>query len=342
MKVYAVDLVIDIVKAIGGADPEPVMFHRDGHLYVATENGFGAVRTGISAVDWKLRGSEQKELAESRDALKSGGRCMKGMKFIKGESAYFNPVLFGPDHPTFSLESMAQTARDLGELDDDGLIRLVRHETSYKSHKYGYGADGVNVHLSGARVMDRERYLQIARENQDKTLERMERLALELETMIPVGRLYAWAQENYGFVQFPDCVVLTPYIFASFPCEGKLISDRGEQDVWTTETDMVYADPKFSDCRNTIDYMNPLDYFKESPFAMKLAARPHVFRTVKEVEFVRQQGEFMEGVGRHAGGLSQMGDYRGAVSHVMPRAEKLFDRLNELHAEIVKQMRRER
>src|SRR3989338_9535913 len=141
---YAVDIIKDIMTKLSSS--EPVLFQRDGYLYIASKEGFAQITKGLrTEPDERKKIEEQPNSSESKDVIvgwvDKDSRYRKP-KFRKGEEKYLKPILFGTDDDSFSLKEITKIAEELAKLPDDGQIRMVKHSSSYHSHKYGYASDG--------------------------------------------------------------------------------------------------------------------------------------------------------------------------------------------------------
>jgi hypothetical protein len=229
---YFVDTVIELVRKMGNSEPE--MFHRDGFLFAVTPGCFGQVSTGFSLSPERF-GQDISKKSES--VLEQSGKSHE-MKLKKGEARHFKPIIFDENTTTFTLEEITRTAEALGKITNGGKIRLVDHSVSYASHKHGYASDGVNVRIVESRVMDREKYVGLVRQMQDAAHERLERLALELEKVVPKDKHYDWVKEAYEKLVLPDCLVMTGALYVSFPRPGKLITGIDTVDAWKDDTQL--------------------------------------------------------------------------------------------------------
>lgn len=172
--VYAVDVVYDIMKEI--SFEEPVLFQRDGSLYIASNEGFGQVTYGLPIHPQKKE-SWEKEL----DCILESEAIFEGYKsgepkIAIGEESYLKAIAFGSDDKALTLEGVILAARELSKLSNDEKIRMISHDTSYHSHKYGYAVDGVDVCITGARKIDKEKYLDFIRKNEESTFGQLSEL----------------------------------------------------------------------------------------------------------------------------------------------------------------------
>jgi hypothetical protein len=101
---YAVDFVINVMKAISPS--EPVLFQRDGSLYVASAEGFGQVTYGLRTRPEQIQSWEQRgqlpEIAESEDAIhKWVGDYDNKPVFRKQDIPFFEAIAHGQDTDQF-------------------------------------------------------------------------------------------------------------------------------------------------------------------------------------------------------------------------------------------------
>ncbi len=236
---YAIDSLISIMRNLSSS--EPVMFQRDHKFYVASKEGFGQTETGLRT--WPLSDAEKEqfesygkntpgnqyfleyceqwrksnrhiyELLESDDLI----LAFEGKGFLypkpilkEGELPYIEPIMFRHDDNAFALEEMVKVAEQLETLPDDGNIRMISHSSGYRRH--GYGVDGIDVNVEGARAMNREHYLQLMRQKEDNIyqdmIDRAPNVIKHLQISTPL--------------EFPDCVIITPYLMFSFPRPGRI------------------------------------------------------------------------------------------------------------------------
>ncbi|MBU1198274.1 MAG: hypothetical protein KKF46_05135 [Nanoarchaeota archaeon] len=316
--VYAVDFVLNVMKELSST--EPVLFQRDGLLYIASEQGFGQVTYGLRTrpeeiQSWENRG-QSPEIAESEDAIHKwvGDKYNKKPDFKKGEKPYLKAICFGPDDNSFTLEEITKGAQELAKLKDDGKIRMVLHRSGYHSHKYGYAADGIDVWVQEARVMDRERYLEIIREKEDKIINRVEGIENVGERR-DVG-------ESYERLTFPDCVILTPNIMVGLPRSGRLHLHRDELDSWikSTRLSINYS----GSTKGSILYHQDMDTYDESPFGVSVKLNAKVLNASDVKEFDSKRQYLIERISKEL----------IAVNSNMALAEEYVARLNAIHNKI--------
>lgn len=302
---HAIDFVLNVVKKISSR--EPVLFQRDGSLYVASAEGFGQVTYGLSTTPEEIQPWERREqlpeIAESQDAIEKlvGDLWNKKPKFLNGEQKYFKTIVFGPDSNSFSLEEITKTAQEFAKLPDDGKIRMILHSSNYHSHKHGYAADGIDVFVQQARVMSRDRYLELMREKENKILQDMECLA---ETKDKVG-------DKYQRLTFPDCVILTPYMLVSLPRGGRLDLRRRELDTWKQDTTLEISHSGSST-------------YDESPFAVHITLNAQYLEIKNAERLTMIKDKVPEQINREL----------NAVASNMELAEKFIARINAVHNKI--------
>ena len=298
-----------VVKVMGGiSSSEPVLFQRDGWLYVASPEGFAQVNLGLPTRPETIQSWEKREqhpaITESIDALQE--RTDEGHKFIGEEQKYFGAIAFGPDDYSFSLEEMMKTAQRLAALSNDGKIRMVSHGNGYRSHKYGYACDGIDVWVRDARVMDRSRYLGLVREKEDAIFQEVESLAgLNGEDL----------ERAYRRIDFSDSVIMTPYLMVSMPRNGSL---GRETESWTKEM-RLGGDGS----GNVLSYGrgSTMNTYRESPYAVHVTLNTNRFSATEESELRSKSADT----------LGELALQLNAVNANMSLAQKIVDRGNAAH-----------
>lgn len=281
--VYAADFVIDVMERI--SSPKPVMFQRDGSLFVASQQGFGHVSYGLQTTPQKRDkyDKELPEILESEDlvirTIKDDFGCGRKQVMLKKEKQYVVPTLFGPDDNRFTLEEMMKTAAALQKLPDDKKIRMVSHGERYHSHKYGYACDGIDVWVDSGRVMDRERYLELVRMNETKLLEDIS----SLEKFEQGNILHARLSSAYNSLKFPKCAIVTPNVLVSFPRRGRLSGTSSGTSEWSSsQTHFNW---------NVVEYGEFEDSHRESPFNFYVTLNSQVFPAAKTADIITSKGE---------------------------------------------------
>jgi len=312
--VYAVDFVLNVMKELSSS--EPLLFQRDGSLYVASTDGFGRVDYGLlkepsTIQQWRGQSEERQkflDIAGSTDAIirwqenEFGGNKPV---FQKDEEPYIQAIAFGSDTNTFTLKKVTKAAQQLAELPNDGKVRMVSHGSNYHSHKYGYAADGTDVYVLEARVMDKEKYLGLVRKEEDKLIG----LIGDMER----------ASEAYGRLKIPDCVIVTPYLMVSLPRSGRLHLRRDEPDSWTQDTIMGLN--YRGTTRGSILEHNTIIACIESPFDVNVVINAKSLQGANE-EGLKSSGEEL---------LAKVTEQLSAVTSSMPLAQKFIDRMNATH-----------
>lgn len=226
----SVDYIISVMKKISSL--EPVFFQRDGRFYAASADGFGSV-DGLNTTPNELRYGETQlqEILESNNAIKEK---KEQMEFIDGEEKYFkafSQISHNRDRENFTIKSIGACFEKLAKLPDDGKIRMLRRSSSYHSHKYGYAADGMDFWVNTARVMDRDRYLQLLKEKENKLITEAEK------------------DGKHEDLSFPNILIITPFLMFSSPRHFYF----REANSWGQSTEIELR------CAET-------DKYKESPF----------------------------------------------------------------------------
>ncbi len=296
---YAVDFLLSVMEGLGTS--RPLLFQRDGSLYVASADGFASANYGLRTApenipEWEKM-EQSPEILESLDATK-----------IDEEKPYLGAIAFGPDDYSFSLREMRETYLKLSGLPDDGKIRMVSHGNQYHSHKYGYAEDGIDVWVAEARVMDREKYLQLIRQREVKIIGKME----ELRGMM-LGGTGRNVYEAYHRLKFPNCIVLTNNIFVSLPRNGRF---EPACDVGSWGKDTRLCDFRY--------HNDEIRASHESPYKLHLTLNTRKVAAAETESLVYALDEISE---------SREKEMRALLSN-MPEAHAFLERLNKIHNSI--------
>lgn len=317
--IHAVDFVLNVMKEL--SPTEPVLFQRDGSLYIVSEQGFGQVTYGLCTEPkeiqpWEKRGQSPEVLKlESITNILVGDRYNKKPSFREGEEPYFKAICFGPDSNLFSLEEITKSAQELAKLEDDGKIRAVFHGKRHNSHKYGYGGDGMDIWVQAARVMDRKRYLELIRDKEDKILNQIECIGDISEK----DDIY----DSYDKLTFPDCVILTPNILVSLP-RGGIFNiednyDTNKPEFWTQKTKLSI---KYGDyTKGSILNQGDVKPFKESPYEISVKLNAQVLNFPDGKGFGSMSQELLERITKEI----------AAVNSNMKSAKEFVAKMNAIH-----------
>ena len=304
----AVDFVLEFMKKISSS--EPVLFQRDGALYVASAEGIGQVSFGLQTRPLELRAWETKpqppEILDSKDVTVTRSRDDGGHHVRKKEIPYFKHIAFGPDTTSFTLEDITKAARELAQLPQDGKIRMVSHGSRHHSHKYSYGCDGIDVWVESARVIDSNRYLELIRKREDNLVQAMADLA-EYEDRRRISR-------EYDQLKIPACLIITPYLLVSLPRGGRLHLHTHQPDSWTSHTPLEQKS-------GSILHYGDTDTYKESPFSLKIS--------INAQNLEGKSYESVQASGHEA--VTKIGQQLSAVDSVMPIAQDFITRMNSAH-----------
>ncbi|MBN2052385.1 hypothetical protein JW756_02685 [Candidatus Woesearchaeota archaeon] len=316
---YAVDFVIDAMTKL--SDSKPVMFQRDGSLFIASKQGFAQVTYGLHVMPQKRHelDSEVPEILESKNAILQRVKDTRGeskIVFRKTEKKCIQSIIFGTDDNTFTLEDIIKSASALQELPDDKKIRMVSHDSGYHSHKYGYAADGIDVWVAAARVMDRERYLELVRKNEDDMLESMARIKdIKHISTQPTDELY----RN---LKFPNCLILTPNLLASFPRKGSLRNAMHDEKDWNNSTRL---ENNWNGTNNgSILRYSELRHDMESPFSFYIDLNSSRFKAKTAEELANKGGKL----------INQMEKELEALRLAAEKGQSFIERLNAVHNEV--------
>lgn len=312
---YAVDTVIgimnklaegDVLRRAGGATTKPVMFQRDGALFVASRLGFGWVSNGLhvypAVKDWQ-------NLPQHEEILAS--REIKKEEVSGKEKPHISPIAFGEDDNRFSLEHIASAAERLAKLPDDRRIRMISHCNRYHSHKYGYACDGIDVWVDTARVMGREKYLKIMRKRESEVLGKI----VELKGYTNERHDCSLAEYYCKYIKIPDCVILTPYMLFSFPRKARLDVHRGEapETVWDRETRLYSGDGMRRFPFDFADY----EPNKESPYAAHLLINTQRMAAKDVADFGGYANGIVDAIGRQLNAVgSEMEHVQGFLAQI--------------------------
>jgi len=302
---YVVDFVLGVMKSLSLS--EPVLFQRNGALFVASEAGFGYVTPGLRMIPEEIREWEKRE--QPREIIESAELPIKYVKEdgvtvrqkIKGEESYLSAICFGPDSETFSLKDISATVERLAKLRDDGKIRMVSHDSRYHSHKYGYASDGTDVWLTAARVMDKKLYLDIMRQREDEMLEKLDGLKINDREMR--------SEDIYAKASIPRGIILTPNIQVCLPVREK-ITARFDQETWAEKSEL--QEERRKELPST---------YHESPYGITLSLNVvHTLsQTTEEYRAMRTQT------------IGNLDRELQAVEAHMAIAEGVIGRMNQIH-----------
>ncbi len=297
---YAVDFVINTLEEISGS--KPISFQRDGSLYAVSPEGFGQVTYGLHTTLRAIQGEQDKypwkeielppEIKESEDVIIGNkedpeDEYNEAPIFRKEDRPFIKAISFGPDSDGFTLEEMAGIYHELAELPDDGKIRMVFHNNAYHSHKYGYACDGIDVWVEEARVMGRDRYMELVRQKEDELIGAMKN------------------NMSWGERVFPDCLILTPLLKVTAPRKGKF---DNENQAWDEKTKLkqIYGYSGQGGVLSFGDYYElPFDMFvsinyedlpgcSQENFKSKMADHLEKLNKQLNIVYSNMPGEFIE------------------------------------------------
>ncbi len=306
--VYAVDFVLNVMKKLSSS--EPVLFQRDGSLYIASAEGFGQVTYGLSTTSeitqsWGGR-KQLPEVLESEDVLCKGVEDRYGKKpafkeaFKEGEAPFLKAIALGPYTYKFSLEEIIKAAKELAALPDDRKVRMISNTIGSQ-----------DVFISAARVMDRNRYLELVRGREDALIQAMEQVG---ETGESRG-----TYKVYRDLKVPDCAIVTPYLKVSLPRGGRLHLFRDESDSWTEETRM---ESHYSEStKGSILYHLDVNTSEESPFAINVTLNAKDLLDAN-VECLKSSGDKL---------VVKVSEQLSAVTSSIHIAQEFIDRMNAAH-----------
>ncbi len=266
--IYAIDLMASLMKEISGE--KPAFFQRDDGFYATTTKGFGKLNYWL-----QLHGED--------------------VQFSDGEKPYVLPLVFdGFSNLKPSLESMISIANQLQKLPDDGKIRMVSHGEDYHANKHGYGCDGTDIWLSAARVMNREKYFELIRQEEDKFRE-----VISGEDEEEIEKTYAASGISFSsgkMASLPDVTIITPNILMTFPRN----MDR-------------FVNNPF--------YFNGLGRFDESPFSFYLDVNKRTLGFSNKERFEKSTSKIIMGLSKDLESLEK----------IMPEMQSYIGQINKIH-----------
>ncbi|MBN2142442.1 hypothetical protein JW711_03865 [Candidatus Woesearchaeota archaeon] len=312
---YIVDFLIGTMKDLSST--KPVMFQRDGDLYVVSEAGFAKTNFGLATApieikDWEKDKKQPASIEESTDLILrwKEENWNQHPVYRKGEAHHLEHIAFGRDDDTFSLEEITASAKRLGELKDDGKIRMIRHISNYHSHKFGYACDGIDVWVESARKMDRERYLALLRQQEDFLMKRIERVQMSDAR---------YREETYVQGIFPSGLIMTSELMVLLPRSGKLNPHTDSPESWNTHRHLG----QYSD--GIITTWSP-DTRARDPFRIKVKLNAGEASSCSAEELGARLEEKSSALTRQLAALQK---------HA-PEAEEIVSRLNALHCTLFK------
>ncbi len=107
---------------------------------------------------------------------------------------------------------------------------MLSHGESYHSHKYGYDTVGSDVYVTDARMKDRNRHLHLLRQKEDSFWQNIDRIMKDGDT----------DDLHSSSLNYPDCIILTPTLMASFPRAAALEISGGSA-YWDKETELNHG-----------------------------------------------------------------------------------------------------
>lgn len=318
---YVVDVVVDLITKISSSPV--VYFQRDGSFYVASAQGFGRVTPGLNIYTEELVDCERKTvLIDGTTSIVTwvGEEHNQRPKYSKGEQERLKPIVFGPDDNGFTLEDVTKAAQELANLSDDKMIRIVSHGSRYHSHKHGYAADGIDVWVRDASMMDRATFLELLRKQEEKTYARLQ----EIAEFNPQGKgvnkkgVEEQKQRMYkeALGRVPQGVLITPHLLAVLPIYGRMHLHRSEPDSWNNTTRFeMNPDRRFG---------TEVDTYRENPFNIYVTLNAHNLRANNAQTFDETQRNLTGNITRES----------GIVAATMKDLEILLERINDAHNKI--------
>jgi len=306
---YVIDIVYNAMSKL--SSEKPSLFQRDGMLYVVSKEGFGQVNYGLQAY---ARPEERKHEPEAPEILVSND-ILTDKRLAKKEEPHLKPICFGEDTRHFSLQNILQTGEALAKLPDDERVRIVSHGSRYHSHKYGYAADGVDVWLGAARVMDRENYLAMMRKKQDDVVEEMRQYKSHMENYRKTSSFARDSVQEYKQKEVPSGVIMTQHVLATFPQIGEL-NVYNANNAWSKETSL----------ESNLIKRHPIDTSRESPFQLHTIVNGHHIVVDDAKQFAEKCGAF----------VGMLATQTSAINQVAPDIDAYITHLNAVHNDVCK------
>jgi hypothetical protein len=312
---YAIRIAIDLMRKISSA--EPVIYQRDGAIYIASEAGFIQLPYSITSHESGHNIETPKEISLSRNVMNlTGDEVHKTPSFSPGEEEYFKAIMHGPDSRSFTLEDIANTAKNLRKLPDDSNVRMIGHWSSYHSHKGGYATDGGDVGVSDARMMNRGEYIRVLEEKEKGFIYDFDRLCQELENVIEPEMTDSWLSKKYPSLNLPSFTLITENMMVNIPRHGWLKSALGDLKIWTRSTPFYHENE-----RGDIVSYGEINTYHESPYAIHITLNQQDISARDPNELKKKTDSMLE----------QTTKELEAVCSEMWRIQGIIDELNKLH-----------
>lgn len=205
---FSLDAAVDVLKVLD----RPIMnghsgifaFQKDYVLYLIGRKSVAMISEGVSC---SPRAGHHDETLDAYICKPFEG---EPGKIDESELRYFESLVRDFDGGGNTLQELLNLGKKIRKDSlDDGRILMLDHEEVYHSHKHGYAADGVDVYLTGARIMMRDEYFDLIRMHELRA-----RKNLETKT-----------KRDAEFA-LPGVSVLTSNFLVSFPFPTKLRIDR--------------------------------------------------------------------------------------------------------------------
>lgn len=340
-KAHVYDAVFDAVKRISGQ--EPVVFQRDGRIVVASEGGFGIVDYSLPVV---FREKQFWETRRPEDKLKDPAEQYSRPVNLRVESPgwnatlvgddpelrYFQPLIRHPEGEGECLEDITALVRSYRQLPSDGNVRLLAHSSTYHSHKWGYGGDGIDVVPEIGRVMPMEKFLELVVGAEEAIFANMDRQFTALKEMdqfdLPHNENIYGNQYNSGRINVPDGFVLTPNAFVSFIRKGSSPNfGLGNEASWGKRARLESAHP--------VKFRRP-DSYQENPFRGTVIINSHKIDAKDADSYLAEQRRILEET------AGELGQIEVPIRSMEPLLAKLNAGHNEAFAKRLEGMRRMR
>ena len=299
---YVIDVVKSLVTSISTV--EPVLFQRDGALYIVTPEAFGQVTHGLEI---NPRGGRTSEASlAATNLLVEHDSSDEESAFLEGEQERLAPITLSGDATTFTLEDVLKSAKKLCAMPRDGKIRIIGHDSRYHSHKYGYAADGIDVWLAFARSMDINLYTALMKKQEDAMIGQL----INLQAVNPRAR-----DAEYCRMPVPEGFVMTSSFLLTFPRKGS-VRERRDTPAWTMLTEL-------GDGNTGTIWRRDVDSNKEHPYG--------AYVTINAFECGGSSLALHDALGSH--GLTTMKSCL-VIDDALAAIENIADRLNGIHQRI--------
>jgi hypothetical protein len=302
---HAIDIVHELVNRLSSS--RAVMFQRDGIFHIVSGEAIGQIQPGLRTASGPHEANDAPEILASENLIE---KYDKGYRVIaRYAPERLKPIVFDEDTTTYSIAEIVASAEALAKLPDDGKICMIRHGDQYHGHKYGYAADGTDVWLAEARAIERTKYFELMRAEEDALRKEAEHYAARQDAMSPSASWYHSDQEP---PRLPRGVVITPHLIVSFPRGGHL-----------NPTSSCGPEMRFNSYECIVEQDEP-NHYTESPHAAMVTIRTRVINAHRAQDFEAAQQTLM----------AKLSDELKAVAATMPSLQEHVWETNDFHNRI--------